>query len=506
MYPKTGLDVGGHTVAPPHSLLAIAAPVHKLGYKVKIIDMRRDYDWRETLKRSVSRDTICIGISAMTGTQVHFALIMAGEARMLTEKWGTPIIWGGAHASILPEQTLGHDLVDIVVVGEGDETFPELVNALENKRTLREIKGIACTDGREVIKTPERALLDVNELLPVPWDLLDVRDYIMRDNYFLKDSPRTLDIGQTSRGCPFRCGFCSSSSILQKRWRAMTVERAKEAILEPVKRFNLTGVWIRDDEFYVNNSRAFDICEEIVTSGHDISWYATGSRVDSFNRATDDQLDLLKRSGGKIMKLGAESGSDRILDLIKKGIHTGDIIRSNLRAKRHGIVPSYSFIVGFPTESFDEINQTIDLAFRLKRENPDAQLETFPTYTPFPGTPMWPMALKYGVKPPESLDGWTDWIMDDYDLEGMQIPWFNRNERRWIGNISYLSILANAAENVGKGVDSFLMRALFLAGLVPMQGYYTFRLKNKLYKRLPELAVARMLRRKLFYKNEKNFR
>ncbi len=507
MYPKTGLDVGGHTVAPPHAVLAIAAPVHKAGYKVKIIDMRRDYQWRETLKQSISKDTICVGISTMTGTQLYFALMMAKEARKLTERWGTPIIWGGAHPSILPEQTTQHELVDILVFGEGDETFPELVKALENKQPLNNIKGIAYKDGQTIKKNAPRPLIeDINNILPVPWELINIDDYIMQDNYFLKDSPRTLDIGQTSRGCPFKCAFCSSSSVLQKRWRAMSVERSLEAILEPVKRFNLTGVWIRDDEFYVKNSRAFDICKGVLNSGYKISWYATGSRVDSFNRASDEQLDLLKRSGGKIMKLGAESGTNRILDLIKKGIHIEDTIKANLRAKQHGIVPSYSFIVGFPTETFEEINQTINLAFRLQRDNPAAQLETFPTYTPFPGTPMWDLALKHGVKPPDRLEGWTDWIMDEYDIDGKKIPWFNSKERIWIGNISYLSILANAVENVGKGIDSFLMKAIFLAGLVPMQRYYRYRLKNKLYRGLPELAIARFMRKKLFYQNEKNFR
>lgn len=507
MYPKTGLDVGGHTVAPPHGLLAIAAPVHKAGYNVKIIDMRRDYEWRDTLKQSVSKDTICIGISTMTGTQVNFALMMAKEARRLTDCWGTPIIWGGAHPSILPEQTVQHELVDIVVIGEGDESFPELVKALENKQPLGAIKGVAYKNGLAIEKSPARPLIDdLNKLLPVPWELINVEDYINRDNYFLKDSLRTLDIGQTSRGCPFKCGFCSSSSVMQKRWRAMSVKRALEAVLEPVKRFNLTGVWIRDDEFYVNNSRAFDICEGLVNSDYKISWYATGSRVDSFNRATDEQLGLLKRCGGKIMKFGAESGSNRILDLIQKGIHVEDTIKANFRAKKHGIVPSYSFIVGFPTETFEEINQTIDLAFRLQIDNPAAQLETFPTYTPFPGTPMWDLAVKCGVKAPDSLEGWTDWIMDEYDIAGKKIPWFNLKERICIGNISYMSILANAIENVGKGIDSFLMRTIFMAGLVPMQKYYRYRLSNKLYKGLPELAIARFMRRKLFYQNEKNFR
>jgi len=500
MYPKTGLDIGGHTVAPPHSVLAAAAPVHQAGYRVKIIDMRRNVDWAQTLAESLSSETICIGISCMTGTQIFFALMMADEARRLTDG-RVPIVWGGPHATILPEQTLEDDRVDLVVIGEGEFTFLELVRALEHQQPLDGIRGLGFTNGGTIQVNPPREQLDVNELLPVPWDLINVEDYINADSYFLKGSPRTLDIGQTSRGCPYRCGFCCSSSILEKRWRPMKVERALQAIIEPVERFNLTGVWIRDDEFYVDNNRAFTICERLVNGPHDILWYATGARVNEFNRASDEQLDLLKLSGGRIMKFGAESGTDRILDLINKGFHTEATVRANLRCRDHGIVPAFSLIIGFPTETFDEINQTIDFGFRLRKENPAAQLETIATYTAFPRTPMYPLALEHGLRPPERLPGWMDWILDDYDLEGRQIPWFNRRGRRSIGNISYMSILANAVNNIRGGIENRLWSKIFKALSGPLQGYYRFRLRHKRYHFVPEFWFARRLRKKIFYRS-----
>ena len=505
LYPKTGLDVGGHTVAPPHSLLAIAAQVHNEGYKIKIIDMRRDYEWRETLKKSIGINTICIGISTMTGTQIFFAMLMAKEARNLTNG-SVPIVWGGAHPSILPEQTLESDLVDIIVVGEGEITFFELIQALEHKQPLDKIKGLAFKNGNKTIITESRPLLDIDILLPVPWEIINVEDYINEDNYFLKNSPRTLDIGQTSRGCPHRCGFCCASNILEKKWRGMSISNSLERIMEPVKRFNLTGIWIRDDEFYVNKNRAFSICEKVFNSGYDISWYATGSRVDDFNKFSNEQINLLKRSGGRITKFGAESGSNRILDLINKGFHVEDIIKANERCKKYNIIPAYSLIIGFPTETFEEINETINLGYRLQKYYPSAQLETFPTYTPFPRTPMWPLAISMGLKQPEKLEGWIDWIMDDYDLGGQRIPWFNYRERKWIGNISYLSILSNTIINVGNGIQNILLRNFFLKVLGPLQSYYRFRLRNKMYKTIPEFAIVRYLRKKIFYRNEKNIR
>ena len=505
LYPKTGLDIGGHTVAPPHSVLAVAAPVHKEGYSVKIIDMRRDAQWQQALKDSLSGDTICVGISAMTGTQIFFALMMAAEVRRLTNG-RIPIVWGGHHSSILPEQTLESEYVDIVVIGEGDITFPELVKALQTKQPLQHVKGIGFKNGKEIIKTSPREFLNVDTLLPVPWDLINVEDYISQDTYFLKNSPRTLDIGQTSRGCPYKCGFCCSSSVLHKQWRPMSVERAMEAVLDPVRRFNLTGVWIRDDEFYVDNKRAFTICQKIVDSGENISWYATGARVNDFNKATSEQLSLLKRSGASIMKFGAESGNNRILDLINKGFHVEDTVQANLKCKKYGIIPAYSLIIGFPTETFEEINNTIDFGFRLKKENPNAQLETIATYTAFPCTPMYELALANGLRPPTHLAGWMDWILDDYDTEGMKIPWFNRRQRQYIGNISYMSILANAISNLKGGIKNKFWHNIFCYFLTPAQRYYRYRLKNKYYKFVPELVLARYLRKKFFYRSTTTIR
>lgn len=505
LYPKTGLDLGGHTVAPPHSILSVAAPIHRSGYKVKIIDMRRDEMWREALRKSISRDTICIGISVMTGTQIHFALIMAAEARRLTDG-RIPLVWGGHHPTILPEQTLKNEYVDIVVFGEGEITFHELVNALGSRKSLKDIDGIGYKNGSEIVLNSPRKLLDVDNLLPVPWDLIDVEQYINPDNYFLKNSLRTLDIGQTSRGCPYRCGFCCSSSVLHKKWRPMSIEHSMERILEPVRKFNLTGIWIRDDEFYVDHSRAFTICRELINSGQSVSWYATGTRVNDFNKASDEELGLLKRSGAAIMKFGAESGNNRILDLIQKGFHIEDTIKANLRCKKHGILPAYSFMIAFPTETFKEINNTIDFAFKLKVDNPQAQLETFAQYTAFPCTPMYDMALAYGLNPPDHLAGWIDWILDDYDFNGNQIPWFNKNERRYIGNISYMSILAFAIGNIAGGITSRQWHYAFSRLLCAFQKYYAFRLKNKSYKWLPELMLARYMRKKFFYRSTRTIR
>lgn len=502
IYPKTGMDFGS-TVAPPHSLLTIAAPLHKDGYRVEIIDQRLAGNWKERLIGCLASRPICVGISCMTGTQIYFALEIAKLVRERTAG-KIPIIWGGPHPSIMPEQTLKNEYVDIVCVGEGDIVFSSLVRALQEKSPLGRISGIGYKSGGGIVMTPPASLIDIEQLLPVPWELVDVEAYIHPDMY-LKDS-RTLDIGQTSRGCPFNCGFCCSASLRQRKWRAMSAEKSLANIVEPVRRFRLNGVWIRDDEFYIDRERADRICRGIIDAGLNIHWYTSGTRVDVFNEATDEQAALLKRSGAKVLKFGAESGSDRILGFINKGITVEDTIKANLKAKAHDIIPAFALMVGFPTETFEEIGRTIDLMLRLKKDNPKAQFETIAIYTALPGTPMYELALRHGLKPPHALEGWVDWNFDEYDFEGKRISWFNYRDRKRVGNISYMSILANAVPNVIDSIGNAFIRRLLKICYAPIGAYYRLRLKYKLYDFSVDLAIIRYLRKKIFYRSHVTLR
>lgn len=500
LYPKTGLDFGS-TVAPPHALLTVAAPLLKAGYSVRVLDQRVRTITEADLREELSGDPICVGISTMTGAQIYFALGLAKMVRRVTDG-KVPIVWGGCHPSVVPEQTLAHELVDVVVIGEGDLTLLDLVDSWQHKESLVKVKGIVYKDGTQQIKTLPRPLLNVEELLPVPWELVDVEDYIHRDMY-LRDRYRVLDIGQTSRGCPFDCAFCSSASIRERKWRAQSCERVMDDLKDAVRRFKLDGWWWRDDEWYIKRKRANEILEAIVREGIDGCWYTSGTRCDVFGKASEEEVALMKRAGAHTLKFGAESGSQRILDVMQKGITVEQTIEANLRCQRHNITPAFSLMIGYPTETFEDIEKTIDLAYRLKRDNPRAELETMATYTALPGTPDFQLSIAHGLKSPTDLEEWMNWNFHEYDLEGHRIPWFKtRKERRWIGNINIMSILANALPNLAVSARNPLVAAAGQAITQPVSSYYKFRLKHKMYKFVPELAAISFLREKVFYKGQ----
>jgi len=496
LYPKTGLDFGS-TVAPPHSLLAVAAPLLSNSYKVKILDQRTETISDQDLRDCISSDLLCVGISSMTGTQIRYALQLAERIRSLTDG-KVPIVWGGPHPTVMPQQTIMHPDVDIIILGEGDTSFLELIQAIESKKGLKHINGILFKEGKQVIATEARDLLDMDTLLPTPWELIDIEKYIHIDMY-VKGRNRVMDIGQTSRGCPFKCGFCSSATIRKRRWRPMSVKKSLSLIIENVERFKLDGFWLRDDEFYIDGKRAHEICLEMIRYKLDVSFYTSGTRVDVFSKATDEQLRVLRKAGAHTLKFGAESGSQRILDLMTKGIKVEQTLEVNRRCKKFGFQPAFALMIGYPTETFEDINKTIDLAFTLKKENPQAQIETMATYTALPGTPSFDFAVQNGLKPPQSLEKWTDWIFDDFDFQGERIPWFNKRDRITIGNISYMSILSNAIINITGSIGNPILRAVTVSLARIGSLYFSWRLKTKKYRNLPELALIRFLRRKFFY-------
>lgn len=260
----------------------------------------------------------------------------------------------------------------------------------------------------------------------------------------------------------------------------MSVERSLEAILEPIKRFNLTGIRIRDDEFYIDRNRVNAICEGIMNSGLHIRWYTSGTRIDVFNKASDEEVSLLRKSGACGLKFGAESGSERILKLMHKGITPEDTKQVNIRCRSHGIIPVFAFMVGWPSETWGEIRQTLDLVKTLRHDNPRAFFDALSPATAFPGTPLWEEALTLGLCPPKTLDGWGTWVFGHYDQDGRRLPWLSAEDRRRLYNLCQMYFKAYTFVHTLDNIRGRYLRAMVKTLYAPLAASYRWRLERSI--------------------------
>lgn len=405
----------------PLSLLSICPNLEAAGYEPVIIDTRIESDYKEKIRHHLP-ECLFVGITSMTGMQIQYALQVAALIREIDPQ--KTIVWGGIHATILPEQTLADPRIDIVVAGEGEEVVVELANCLAGAGELRTVRGIYFQDELgKAIFTGQRPFLDMNTVPMPAWHLVDVSKY--------------SEIGvQTARGCPYRCRFCFNHLYNGRKWRAKDADLVIEELRVLKEKYNVNHVVFYDDNFFSNLKRARYLCQEIVDNNLDIRW-STTCRADILaRRVNEDFAILLKKAGVHILFVGSESGSQRILtEVINKQITTEDIIGMAEMTRKYQLRVHTSFMSGFPGESASERRMTFNLMDRILEINPDLYITTICVYTPYPGNPLYDEIVAKGLfNPPEALEEWAR-----LTFFNCQLPWLSLKECTMLENLSFIA-------------------------------------------------------------------
>lgn len=465
VYPKSGVyDEAIKDL--PLSLLYIAAVVYSRGYEVRIIDQRVEADWKEKLLYELNKNPICVGVSVMTGAPIKYALGVSETVKLNSD---VPVVWGGIHPTIMPEQTLEDELVDIVVKGDGEESFFELVQALERKKTLENIKGISYKSSGSIRHNGPREQVDLENCPDLPYELVDISNYY-RKGY----SERVISV-MTSRGCPHNCAFCYAPALSGRKWRKLSIQRSINSIELVVNKFNPGYVCILDDDFFIDTARAKKILSEIKKKNWKITFDFRGVRVDDLYRMDEETLALLSDIGTRNLHIGAESGSQKMLDIMNKGITVEQTIFVNKKLSKYpSLRPTYNFFSGIPTETEEDIFKTTDLVFRLLKENPYCHMTIFNQFTPYPGSKLFEMALDYGYVPPKSLRDWGDFGPDN---SANIMPWLSKRMVRLLNTLYVTSYF------VDKKLDLHLV-----SGSVT---YRIFRMLIKLYRPIARLRFKK---------------
>lgn len=402
----------------PLGLLAISSYLVRDGYRVKIIDQDMDRDWERTLSRCLDNRPICVGITSMTGAQLRSAI---RTAKFIRSKSAIPIVWGGVHPSIFAEETLTSTYADYVIRGEGELSFYLLVQALAHGRALDRVPSLSYFSNSCVCANPNAGFLDLDTLPPVPYHLLDVRAYV--HTYYYKHD--VIEI-ETSRGCPHACGFCYNKAFNRQIWRARSAASVYTMITSLMDSYGLTSILVIDDSFFVQKNRVIALADMILERNLTVNLGFQG-RLDGILAMTDDELDRLIKAGTKFLQFGVESGSPRILELINKQITLDQVRAVNQRLARYpGLYCFYNFMVGLPTETKQDVMMTVDLAWKLLKENPNANIGTIHIFKEYPGTPLYNRALQEGYSPPQTMEEWStyDWqnaVKRDKSMELMKL-------------------------------------------------------------------------------------
>ena len=409
----------------PIGLLHIAQSLLKINIDVSFLHMVTD-----DIGTIKFENYLFVGITMLTGQMILNGLRVA----QLIKKFNSaiPIVIGGIHPSMLPEQSLQNKLVDIVVIGEGEETIKELAACLINGQDLSKVKGLAYkTAGGTITINPSREFLDMEQLdYVLPYELLGKSFY----------APASLPV-HTSRGCPYRCSFCYSNVINKRKYRAKSAQRVVEEIEYLVNKYHVYNFDLgSEDEFFINYNRVCEIFRSIAKKGFKINW-STFCRFDTFINAYDKLGDefpkLLKESGCHFISFGAESGSQRLLDeIIKKDIKVEQIIKTVEILKKHGLAHRVTFMNCFPTETSEDVNATFNIIDRISKNNPLILIGFF-NLTPYPGTEIIErLKNEYNFRPPASLEEWGHY---NVPITLKNITWVPRKYAKMCYNMSQIN-------------------------------------------------------------------
>ena len=262
-----------------------------------------------------------------------------------------------------------------------------------------------------------------------------------------------------SRGCPFRCSFCSIVSLYGRSWRSYSIERVIEDIKELDEKYGIKDFFFMDDNIAVNKRFFSELVRFFVKSnedGRDFNWGAAGMRADSVLGLDEDTLRNLEKSGCRNLDIGVESGNPRVMDLVMKDTTLDVIRKANQRLSKYPIIIKFTFMGGFPTETKEEYLDTLKFRKILENENSYATAPIF-NYTPFPETELYKLALENGFKPPQTLEGWADF---NYNTWYKKYPsWLTKGKIQLIENSVFLSYFSN--KKLGYKYANPLMNFMF---------------------------------------------
>lgn len=391
--------VEGYTI--PLGIMSLAAVIQRdlPDVQINIVDGQAEMlSPHNLIDRIIKTNPELVGISSFT-YDINDTLLLSKTLKTINPE--LKIILGGVFVTHLPEEIIKDENVDFIIRGEGEYSFRDLISNKE----LESIKGLVYKDSTGVVKLhPEKAVVeDIDDLPMLAYSLIDMKRYFPTAGQCHRFPVGTMI---TSRGCPGNCIFCSSS-VTGKKTRYRSAENVVKDMKFLMNNYGVREIIFMDDTFTSNKKRVLEFCQIIEREKLDILWDCS-TRVQFVDK---NLLQTMKRSGCSQISFGVESGDENVLKDIKKSQKLEDVRQKVTIAKEVGLETRCSFIIGFPTDTLESIQRTIDFAIEL-----DPHLVSFYIACPFPGTEMYNWAVKNNMLLTK------DWSYYDQCHHIMKIP------------------------------------------------------------------------------------
>jgi anaerobic magnesium-protoporphyrin IX monomethyl ester cyclase len=371
----------------PQGLAYIAAVWRNAGHDVTVYSQDVNH-WPESHLQNLLDTEVfdVVGVSVIGGYYQYRKLLKISEA--INRAKNRPFyILGGHGPAPEAEYFMNKTQADVIVIGEGERTALEIFEALENKRTMASVNGIAYRENGRCVHTAPRELIKNIDEIPFPaWDLFQMDHYTMLRMPHINNSERCIPV-LSGRGCTFKCNFCYR---MDKGFRARSIDNILEEIRILHSKYNVSYVAFSDELLMSSEERTVEICEGIIKSGLKIKWDCNGR----LNYAKPNILKLMKDSGCVFINYGIESMDQKALYAMKKGLTIKMIHEGIQNTLDSGISPGYNIIFGNIGENRESLRLGVE--FLLKYDD-HAQLRTIRPVTPYPGAPLYYHAIKKGL-------------------------------------------------------------------------------------------------------------
>jgi len=376
------------------------------GYSVGILDSKAlNLTTDETKTQILREKPDMVGVTAMSSTVKG-----AYEVAKMAKDIGATVVIGGPQLSAYPKETLSYDFIDYGVIGEGEYTTLELVQAIENGVDVKKIKGLVYKHNGKIIVNAPRIVNNLDELPFPARHLLPMEKY----HCVITATPFTTMI--SSRGCPHKCGFCYKQPSDKKvRWRSP--KNIVDEMEHLIEKYRMKEIMFYDDSIAIRREHIVGICNEIIDRGLDAQWESP-VRIDNVDK---ELLKLMHEAGCIRLRYGVESGDEGILKLMRKGISISKTKKVFRWTKNTGIETFAYFIIGYATETHETIRKTINFAKEL-----DPDWVMFTAATPYPHTNLYELAKEQGLV---KGDYWSEFTLGKRDD---RLPYFVDDTEKWV--------------------------------------------------------------------------